>query len=76
MTQFRWVKSRKYKLIEAIRCNDLTSLEAQEKYGVSLEEIKSWMRLFDAHGVEGLRATKIQMYREKNHENARLATSL
>ena len=33
------------------------------RYTLSIDEFLSWQRLMEAHGVRGLRATKVQSYR-------------
>ena len=32
-------------------------------YGITSEEFLSWQRLLDEHGLQGLRATRLQEYR-------------
>ena len=41
----------------------LTLEEACERYKLSIEEFLSWQRLIDAHGLAGLRVTRLQDYR-------------
>jgi hypothetical protein len=36
---------------------------ARNLYRLSEEELRSWDRAFQLHGVPGLRATRIQIYR-------------
>jgi len=60
----RWVIRRKAQIVEAVR-HGVISLEAAcERYALSLEEFLSWERLIDSHGVDGLRVTRLQSYRE------------
>jgi hypothetical protein len=37
--------------------------EALRRYQLTEEQFLSWQRAFDAHGLAGLRATRIQQYR-------------
>ena len=59
----RWVISRKAEIVAGVRTGLITIEEACERYTLSIEELLSWQRLIDNHGVRGLRATKIQDYR-------------
>ena len=60
----RWVMRRKAQVVAAVRSSLLTFDEACERYRLSEEEFKSWMTLLDNHGVRGLRATRMQEYRQ------------
>ena len=59
----RWVIGRKAEVVAGVRAGLITIEEACERYTLSIEELLSWQRLIDNHGVRGLRATKIQDYR-------------
>ena len=59
----RWVTRRKAEVVAAVREGRLSFNEACERYRLSEEEFKSWMALFEAHGIPGLRATRSQEYR-------------
>lgn len=61
----RWVMRRKAQVVAAVRSGLITVEEACERYRLSEEEFKSWMRLLDSHGVRGLRATRTQEYRQR-----------
>jgi len=63
-TTKRWVTSRKAIVVNAVRTGLLSLTDACERYHLSTEEFRSWARLFDEHGVRGLRATRIQEYRQ------------
>lgn len=64
----RWVMRRKAQVVNAVR-NGLISLnEACERYHLSEEEFTSWALLLDSHGVHGLRATRVQEYRDSGRE--------
>ena len=59
----RWVIRRKAEVVAGVRAGLITIEEACDRYTLSIEELLSWQRLIDNHGVRGLRATKIQDYR-------------
>ena len=59
----RWVIRRKAEVVAAIR-GGLLSLEAAcARYELSEEEIASWQRLAETHGMMGLRTTRVNQYR-------------
>jgi hypothetical protein len=62
-TTKRWVVRRKAAVLAAVRSGVITIEEACRRYGLSEEEFLSWQRAFDAHGLPGLRATRLQAYR-------------
>lgn len=59
----RWVIRRKAEVVSAVRSGVLSLEEACAMYNLSVEEFLSWQRLIDAHGLMGLRATRLQQYR-------------
>ncbi|MGE5537889.1 MAG: DUF1153 domain-containing protein [Gemmatimonas sp.] len=59
----RWVVRRKAEVVAAVRHGLLSLDEACRRYTLSIDEFLSWQRLMEAHGVRGLRATKVQSYR-------------
>lgn len=60
----RWVIRRKAEVVAAVRGGLLSLEEACERYKLTVEEFLSWQRSIDQHGLAGLRATRIQHYRE------------
>lgn len=60
----RWVIRRKAQVVVAVRSGLLSLEEACDRYNLSVEEFLSWQRLIDRHGIGGLRATRLQQYRE------------
>lgn len=59
----RWVIRRKAEVVAGVR-NGLISLEdACRRYKLSVEEFLSWQQLIEAHGMRGLRTTRLQQYR-------------
>lgn len=60
----RWVTRRKAEVVAGVRCGLISLDEACRRYKLSVEEFLSWQRLIESHGVSGLRATRIQDYRD------------
>ena len=59
----RWVVRRKAAVVAAVQSGKLTLEEACRRYNLSEEEFRGWQRAFEAHGLPGLRATRLQQYR-------------
>lgn len=60
----RWVVRRKAEVVAAVNGGLLTIEEACERYNLTLEEFAGWQRAVDRSGMQGLRVTRIQHYRE------------
>jgi hypothetical protein len=60
----RWVARRKAVVVDAVRRGALTLEEACRRYRLSVEEFDAWQRAIEAHGVAGLRVTRLQIYRD------------
>lgn len=60
----RWVARRKAVIVNAVRDGTLTLEEACQRYQLSVEEFHAWQKAIDAHGVAGLRVTRLQIYRD------------
>ena len=60
----RWVTRRKAELVAAVRGGLLSLEEACERYALTIDEFLSWQITLDRHGLPGLRATRVQDYRE------------
>ncbi len=60
----RWVSRRKAEVVTAVRFGLLSLEDACVRYNISIEEFLSWQRLIESHGVPGLRATRLQDYRQ------------
>ena len=60
----RWVIRRKAEVVAAVRGGLLSLEEACDRYTLTVEEFLSWQRSIDQHGLAGLRATRVQDYRE------------
>ncbi len=60
----RWVIRRKAEVVAAVR-NGLIDLDdACERYRLSAEEFLNWEQLIAAHGLRGLKVTRLQEYRQ------------
>ena len=68
----RWVVRRKAAVVAAVRRGRLTIEEACRVYQLSEEELLSWDRAFELHGLAGLRATRIQQYRSRRRARGTL----
>ncbi|TYB89685.1 DUF1153 domain-containing protein [Oceaniovalibus sp. ACAM 378] len=60
----RWVASRKAAVVRAVIGGLLLQEEALAIYGLTEEEFTAWKRAVDRHGVAGLKATRLQKYRQ------------
>ena len=60
----RWVARRKAVIVSAVRNGKLSLDEACRRYQLSVEEFHAWQRAIEAHGVAGLRVTRLQIYRD------------
>jgi len=57
------VVRRKAAVVLAVRSGRITLEEALRRWQLSEEEYRSWEHAFEAHGLPGLRATRLQQYR-------------
>ena len=60
----RWVVRRKAEVVAGVRGGLITLDEALKRYDLTIDEFRSWQRLLDNHGLEGLRATRLKKYRK------------
>ena len=60
----RWVVRRKAEVVAAVNGGLLSIEDVLERYDLTLEEFASWQRAVDRSGMQGLRVTRIQHYRE------------
>jgi len=58
----RWVVRRKAAVVAAVQSGKITLEEACQRYQLTEEEFRSWQRAYEAHGLPGLRATRLQQY--------------
>ena len=61
----RWTIRRKAEVVSAVTGGLLTFEEACKRYDLTVEEFTSWQRSVDRSGMQGLRVTRIQHFREK-----------
>lgn len=66
----RWVVRRKAEVVAAVEGGLLSIAEACDRYGLTLEELASWQRAVDREGMPGLRATRVQHYRQLHERQA------
>ena len=67
----RWVVRRKAAVVAAVQAGKITLEEACRRYNLSEEEFRTWQRAFEAHGLPGLRATRLQQYRSPSRRPRR-----
>jgi len=67
----RWVVRRKAAVVTAVRAGRITLEEALQRYQLTEEDYRSWDRAFEAHGLPGLRATRLQQYRTPSRPRRR-----
>jgi len=60
----RWTFRRKAALLQALRSGIITFEQGCDQYALSIEELRAWERDFERHGLYGLRATRVQLYRD------------
>ena len=59
----RWVSRRKAEVGAAVRGGLLTLEDACRRYTLTVEEFLAWQHAIDRFGLAGLRATRVQQYR-------------
>ena len=59
----RWVTRRKAEVVAAVRGGLLSVEDVCRRYELTNEEFSGWERLYERHGVKGLRTTRLQNYR-------------
>ena len=64
LTTTRWVASRKAAVVAAVNADVISKEEVERRYGVSEEELAQWTESLEKHGVGGLRATRVQIYKD------------
>ena len=60
----RWVASRKAVVVHAVGAGLISRKAALERYALSEEEFDLWARAVETHGVEALKVTVLQRYRQ------------
>lgn len=60
----RWVASRKASVAEAVHHGLILRAEALERYGLTDEELDSWISAISRHGRNALKVTQLQTFRQ------------
>ncbi len=60
----RWVSRRKAEVVLAVEGGLLTMDEACRRYRLTVEEFLSWERRLDRHGLNGLKISRAQEFRD------------
>lgn len=68
-TTRRWVASRKALVVRAVEAELITSEEACSLYSLSTEELDAWRSAVSVHGIQALRATSLQNYRQSGADS-------
>jgi hypothetical protein len=64
------VARRKAAVLAALRSGAITTEEACRRYALSEEELFAWQRAFEAHGLSGLRASRLRAGRTRRPDAA------
>ncbi len=72
----RWVISRKAEVVSAVRQGLIGLDDACKRYCLSAEEFLNWEQLIAAHGLRGLRTTRVQHYRRRANSDGIRADTL
>jgi DNA-binding winged helix-turn-helix (wHTH) protein/transposase-like protein len=59
----RWTPRCKASVVKAVLSGVMSMEEVCRRYGVSVEEFRSWHNAMERHGIRGLYTTKLQKYR-------------
>ena len=59
----RWVVRRKVEVVAGVRGGLISLNDALSRYNLTVDEFRSWQRLFDNHGPDGLKITRLREYR-------------
>ncbi|MCW8843950.1 MAG: DUF1153 domain-containing protein [Rhodobacteraceae bacterium] len=60
----RWVASRKAAVVRGVAYGLISRKEALERYALSEEEFEEWITAAGRHGIDALKATNTQKYRQ------------
>jgi hypothetical protein len=67
----RWTIRRKAAVVTAVARGVLSREDACRRYRLTEEEFIGWERAYQAHGLPGLRSTRIQQYRSGRSRRGR-----
>ena len=60
----RWVASRKAAVVKAVHAQLISREEALEMFSLSEDEFSSWETAVKDHGLDALKTTTLQRYRQ------------
>ncbi|MEP2530572.1 DUF1153 domain-containing protein [Shimia sp.] len=60
----RWVASRKAAVVRGVAYGLISQDDALRRYGLSEEEFSEWVSAVSQYGIDALKATAIQKYRQ------------
>lgn len=60
----RWVASRKAAVVRGVLYGLIKEDAALDRYGLSPDEFREWVRAVSLHGEEALKATSVQKFRQ------------
>jgi len=66
----RWVVRRKAEVVAAAGGGLLSLTEARKRYRLTMDEYLAWYHQVSRHGVEGLKTTKLQNFRNRSNPTA------
>ena len=55
-----WVVGRKVEVVAGVRGGLISLKDALRRYNLTVDEFRSWQRLFDNHGPDGLKITRLK----------------
>ena len=59
----RWVVRRKAEVVAGVRGGLISLNDALRRYNLTVDEFRSWQRLLDNYGPDGLKITRLKEYR-------------
>jgi transposase-like protein len=59
----QWTVRRKAEVVASVKSGQMTIEEACRRHQLSEEEFRAWQRVYEEHGLPGLRTTRSQQYR-------------
>ncbi|MCT4610769.1 MAG: DUF1153 domain-containing protein [Pelagimonas sp.] len=60
----RWVASRKAAVVKAVQYGLISDRQAKDRYSLSDEELAEWITAATRHGMDALKTTQIQKFRQ------------
>jgi transposase-like protein len=67
----QWSPRRKAEVVEAVKSGKITIEETLRRHQLTEEEFRAWERVYDVHGLAGLRSTRVQQYRVQQYRAPR-----